>query len=67
PPGFQETCEKNDVVPGIHTFNVEMAEKMIKDGFRFVALMSDMKILMSGFRELLSRFGREVAGEARGY
>lgn len=63
----KETCEKYDVVPGIHTFNVEMAEKMIGDGFRFVALMSDMKILISGFRELLARFGREVSGEAKGY
>lgn len=63
----KETCEKNDVVPGIHTFSVEMAEKMIKDGFRFVALMSDTKILMSGFKELLSKFGRKVAGEAKGY
>jgi hypothetical protein len=29
--------------------------------------MSDTKILISGFRELLSRFGREVAGEGKGY
>ncbi len=63
----KEACEKYDVVPGIHTFNVEMAEKMIKDGFRFVALMSDTKILVSGFRELLSRFGREAVGEVKGY
>lgn len=63
----KEACEKYDVVPGIHTFSIEMAERMIKDGFRFVALMSDMKILMSGFSELLSKFGRKIAGEAKGY
>ena len=52
----RKTCDKYGVAPGIHTFNPDMAEKMIESGFRFVALLSDLRILSRGFRELLSRF-----------
>lgn len=54
----RKTCEKYGVTPGIHTFNPEMAEEMVESGFRFVALLSDMRILAKGFEELLSRFKR---------
>ena len=52
----RKTCDKYGVAPGIHTFNPEMAKKMIENGFRFVALLSDLRILSRGFKELLSRF-----------
>lgn len=52
------TCEKHDVTPGIHTFSIEMAERMIAEGFRFIALMSDLRVLSAGFRELLAKLSR---------
>jgi len=38
------------VVQGIHAFNVEMANKMMESGFRFVALMSDISAMSSTFK-----------------
>ena len=65
-PSFKEalekilkTCREYDVAPGIYAVSLENAEEMISKGFRFVSLMSDMRILKSGYKEALRKFGRE--------
>lgn len=60
-------CEKYDVAPGIHAFDLEMVKQVINDGFRFVAIMSDMKVMKSGFKKILKELGRIEEREARGY
>ena len=65
-PSFKEvlekilkTCREYDVAPGIYAVSLENAEEMISKGFRFVSLMSDMRILKSGYKEALKKFGRK--------
>jgi len=65
-PSFKEalekilkTCQEYDVAPGIYAISLQNAEEMISKGFRFVSLMSDMRILRNGYKEALKKFGRE--------
>ena len=65
-PSFKEvlekilkTCREYDVAPGIYAVSLQNAEEMISKGFRFVSLMSDMRILKSGYKEALKKFGRK--------
>jgi len=65
-PSFKEalekilkTCREYDVAPGIYAISLQNAEEMISKGFRFVSLMSDMRILRNGYKEALKKFGRE--------
>jgi len=65
-PSFKEalekilkTCREYDVAPGIYAVSLQNAEEMISKGFRFVSLMSDMRILRNGYKEALKKFGRE--------
>jgi 2-keto-3-deoxy-L-rhamnonate aldolase RhmA len=64
-PRFQEAlkkvrnaCEKCGVTPGIHSFSLEQAQEFIFQGFRFVALMSDLGIMRRGFMNALTTLGR---------
>jgi 2-keto-3-deoxy-L-rhamnonate aldolase RhmA len=64
-PRFQEAlkkvrnvCEKCGVTPGIHSFSPEQAQEFISQGFRFVALMSDLAIMRRGFMNALTTLGR---------
>jgi len=60
-------CRRYDVAPGIHAFNPEMARGAINQGFRFVALMSDLGMMRMGFREILKAFGRVEERPSAGY
>jgi len=60
-------CQRFDVAPGIHAFNTEMAKKAVAEGFRFVALMSDIGIMRRGFANVLSGLGRAFREAAEGY
>lgn len=55
-----KTAKKYDIVPGIHTFNVEQAIKYIDMGFRFVALASDYRVLRNTFAEMLERLRKRI-------
>lgn len=46
------TCERKGVVPGIWVASVEDAEKMMKMGFRFIALKSDSMMLVEYSKQL---------------
>jgi len=62
-----EACSKYDVAPGIHAFNPEMAKKAIADGFRFVALMTDLGVMKLGFKKILRELGRGEEKAPTGY
>ena len=73
-PKFQEVlrrvvkaCEKYDVTPGIHGFGLEYVKKAIEQGFRFIALMSDLGVMRRGFERLLKELGRAEEEAAAGY
>ncbi len=60
-------CKKHGVAPGIHAFNLDMAKKVIDMGFQFVALMTDLGVMKTGFKNVLSEFGRLEKKVAKGY
>ena len=62
-----KTCSRYDVAPGIHAFNPEMAKKVIADGFRFVALMTDLGVMKLGFKKVLRELGRGEEKAPTGY
>ncbi len=60
-------CKKYDIAPGIHSFNAEMAKRAVSQGFKFIALMSDLAIMRMGFRRILREFGRGEERVSIGY
>lgn len=73
-PKFQEAlkkivdvCERCGVAPGIHAFSLRLAEIFVSQGFKFVALMSDLGILRRGFIEMLAKLGRMKEEYKAGY
>jgi 2-dehydro-3-deoxyglucarate aldolase len=73
-PRFQEAlkkvrgvCEKYGVTPGIHAFSPEQAREFISQGFRFVALMSDLGIMRRGLMSTLATLGRIKEEAGAGY
>lgn len=62
-----KVCEKYDIAPGIHALVPEMVKQAIDEGFRFVAIMNDMKVMKSGFKEILIKLGRLEERAVRGY
>jgi 2-keto-3-deoxy-L-rhamnonate aldolase RhmA len=73
-PRFQEAlkkvrgvCEKYGVTPGIHAFSPEQAREFISQGFRFVALMSDLGIMRRGLMSTLAILGRIKEEAGAGY
>ena len=57
-----KACERHGVTPGIHAFSAEQVRKYIEMGFRFVAIRSDLSMMLSAFREVLRSLGR-IGGE----
>jgi len=53
-----KACEKYDKVPGIHAFSPEQASRYIEMGFRFIALMTDIVVMLSAFRDMLKALKR---------
>ncbi|ADM27216.1 2-dehydro-3-deoxyglucarate aldolase [Ignisphaera aggregans DSM 17230] len=53
-----KVCQKYDKTPGIHGLSLELVRKYIDMGFRFIAIMSDIGVMLSGFRNILQQFNR---------
>jgi len=51
-------ARKKQVVPGIHTASPAGAQKMIEQGFQFVTISSDVRLLVEKASETLQRMGR---------
>jgi 4-hydroxy-2-oxoheptanedioate aldolase len=52
-----ETANRVGVAPGIHTSGEEGAKQRIEEGFRFLALASELKYMMSGLSGALGTLG----------
>lgn len=73
PPGpevFKETlatilaaCKRNKVAAGIHTFSVEEAKGRIADGWQFIAINSELRMLMDGAKRVLDGMGIQKQGD----
>jgi len=54
----RDACERHGVTPGIHAFSPEQAQEFISQGFRFVALMSDIGLMRRSLASALAMLGR---------
>jgi 4-hydroxy-2-oxoheptanedioate aldolase len=70
PDYFKETladilagCKRNGVAAGIHTFSVEEAKMRIAEGWRFIAVNSELRMLMDGAKRVLDGLGIQKSGD----
>src|SRR5688500_7123599 len=48
-----ETCKKHKVAAGLHTMNAEEAKVRIEEGWQFVAVVSELKMMLDGTEKAL--------------
>ena len=58
---IRETADKHGVAPGIHTANHEMINRRLAEGFRFMALASDARLMVAGAQRELSQLNWKSA------
>ena len=70
PDYFKETlaailagCQRNNVAAGIHTFSVEEAKMRIADGWQFIAINSELRMLMDGVKRTVDGLGLQRTGD----
>jgi 4-hydroxy-2-oxoheptanedioate aldolase len=61
-----QTCRKHGVAPGLHCMSAEEARHRIQEGWQFVAVGSELKMMLSGAEEVvktlgLTRMGTDMA------
>lgn len=59
-------CKRNKVAAGIHTFSVEEAKQRIEDGWQFLAINSELRMMMDSATATLKGLGT-AAGEVVKY
>lgn len=64
---LRETATKHGVQPGLHTGGSEMAARRIAEGWRFVAVQSDLGFMLSGARSIVEDLSLGEAGETARY
>jgi 4-hydroxy-2-oxoheptanedioate aldolase len=64
---LRETAVKHGVAPGLHVLTPEQARRRLGEGWRFLALGSDLTFLQNGAKGALKELGLETAGEAGRY
>lgn len=60
---LRETAQRHGVAPGLHTANVEAVKRRAAEGWRLIAVGSDLKFLMSGVGSAITELG--LAEDAR--
>jgi 4-hydroxy-2-oxoheptanedioate aldolase len=56
------TCKKHNVPAGVHVTSAEEARHRIEEGWQFLAIGSELKMMLDGVIDVLKRLGR--AGQA---
>ncbi len=62
-----ETCRKHGVAPGLHCGSAEEARLRIEEGWQFVAIGSELKMMLDGANSVLERLGTRQQGEMAKY
>jgi 4-hydroxy-2-oxoheptanedioate aldolase len=56
-------CKRNKVAAGIHTFSIEEAKVRIADGWQFIAVNSDLRMLMDSAKRVADGLGIQKSGD----
>src|SRR5437867_649570 len=56
-------CKRNKVAAGIHTFGAEEARLRIADGWQFIAVGSELKMMVEGAKSVTDALGLKPAGD----
>src|SRR5262249_17293224 len=59
------TCRKHGVAPGLHCMDAAEPQRRIADGWQFLAVGSELRMMMDGAGATLKTIGREAADTAR--
>ena len=57
------TCRKHGVAPGVHCMNVEEARHRIEEGWQFVAVVSELKMMLDGAADIVQKLGLRAKTE----
>lgn len=60
-------CKRNKVAAGIHTFGPEEARMRIEEGWQFIAVGSELKIMVEGNKKVLDSLGLQRGGDLAKY
>lgn len=63
---IRATADKYGVAPGIHTSNHEMLNRRLEEGFRFLALASDARLMVAGAQAELAKLNWTAARQREG-
>jgi 4-hydroxy-2-oxoheptanedioate aldolase len=55
-----ETCRKHNVAPGLHCTSAEEALARMEEGWQFIAIGSELKMLLDGAGTIVQRLGAEA-------
>jgi 4-hydroxy-2-oxoheptanedioate aldolase len=62
-----QTCKKHGVAPGYHCATPEEVRHRIAEGWQFLALGSELKLMLDGVADVLKRLGAGPQGEIARY
>lgn len=51
------TCKKHGVAAGVHCFSPEEAWARIEEGWQFIAINSELRMMLDGVKDVLNRLG----------
>lgn len=60
-------CKKHGVAPGLHCTSPEEARQRIDEGWQFIALASDLRMMLDGAANFLRQLGETGGGEIAKY
>jgi 4-hydroxy-2-oxoheptanedioate aldolase len=61
------TCKKHGVAAGVHCFSPEEVRARIEEGWQFLAINSELRMMMDGVADVMRRLGQAPQGEAARY
>lgn len=62
-----ETCKKHKVAPGCHCGSAEEARARIEEGWQFLAITSELKMMLDGANSVVRGLGAKAKGELAKY
>jgi 4-hydroxy-2-oxoheptanedioate aldolase len=61
------TCKKHNVAPGIHVGSADEARARIEEGWQFIAITSELKMMLDGVNNIMQKLGSAGQGEMAKY